>query len=193
MKKAKTFILVFVILIFAACNQKTDEFIQKQKLSESLANGTAVEYFPGLIPLGCKVYDFGFFQEEYTLNDLDDYYRNEVPEHQGELYYDNLRSVAIGFMINLYDMTNSGDYDMLEYYLDELEDIKNPFHFEDYIVCLKAMQGKWDERKIMDLAESLYNEWNQELNTYPEKENVIRERKEMNEQMKSLKSQLAVN
>jgi hypothetical protein len=157
MKKAKTFILVFAILIFAACNQKTDEFIQKQKLSESLANGTAVEYFPGLIPFDNKVHDFRLQPNNFTLADVDEFYKNELPRYRDELYYSNLKGDILDALLSQYDLTGSGDEELITFYFNEMKE-KPWFHaYENYSSGLKEIEYLIGKSEVERLAELRLN------------------------------------
>jgi len=147
MKNILLFILAF---IFYGCDSIESNTLIEDKTKIQQPGGK------GIIPSDHKVNELTTLVGNYSLADLDDYYRNILPQEKRRDYYNNVRKVLISSMVQSYGLIEKGDNESIKYYLYELQDLK----FMDPNISLKLLiraEKIMDSKEVKNIAIKIYN------------------------------------
>ncbi|MFQ5446297.1 MAG: hypothetical protein ACE5FF_05130 [Saprospiraceae bacterium] len=111
---------------------------------------------PGVIPKDIDLNKFIFSPSRYTWKDLDNYYRNTLPDHLGKSYYGNLRKATLQHLVDVFHMPQYAGKEDIEYYVNEMQDVKLMQPTVFMIACAALKKHGWTDKAIRDLARDRY-------------------------------------
>lgn len=115
----KNILLFLMAVIFFGCSSiESNSTLMEDKTKIQQPDGK------GIIPSDHKANTLTSLVGKYSLADLDDYYRNILPQEKRRDYYDNVRKVLISSMVQSYGLAEKGDDKAIKYYLHELQALK---------------------------------------------------------------------
>lgn len=168
MKKISLFI--FTIIVISSCQvESKKELLEADsiQIAESKADN-----FNGKIPPDLEVFEIAMFTDEYSLEDMHNYYKNEIPLHHQKSYFNNLKSFAITGLVN-HGIIEKGDSDMIQYYIaQQMALVSNTSNLKDFPKFLERMKGEWSRKQIQDYMELYIAKNRKNLERYKDSENL---------------------
>lgn len=148
----KTFFLFgfSFFLIFSGCNSSSES-------TNLIEDRTTIQQKSGkgILPSDHKVNELIMQIGNYSLADLDEYYRNVLPQEKKQDYYDNARKMLIASMVESYGLLEKGDDKAIKYYLNEISDLKlmNP---KAILKILVQAEKIMDREEVRSKAAEIY-------------------------------------
>lgn len=110
----------------------------------------------GILPTDHMVNKLTMQIGKYSLKDLDEYYRNTLPEEKENDYYNNARKMLIWSMVESYGLVENGENKLITYYLNETSSLK----FMDPNIVLKMLVSAeefMDKNELKSTASKIYD------------------------------------
>lgn len=149
--------ILLILLIFAfACSseieQKEEKMVnnsQKIVVTDSDKNSSTkpVSVVPSNIGLNDIV-----LKENTTWKDLDIFYKDELPKHEGKEYYNNLKNMLFFHLVKQYDLLGKADKKSIEFYTNEQVNMDFINDYNIFRDCLVSLKGYWEIDKIRKTA-----------------------------------------
>lgn len=137
-------ILCAILLMTISCSQDKDSALYTaEKLLEKEAQMHPVNDFPGKIPMNIGgLGDIVLNPDQHTWQDLDRYYREELPKYEGEHFYENLKSKLFFHLIEQFRIDEEADIESVSYYTREqfASDFLVAPHL--FVRCLERMRSE---------------------------------------------------
>ncbi len=119
-----------------------------------------VDDFPGKIPIELDFWDIVLQPDEHSWEDLDEYFRNELPKYEGKHFYDNLESVIFSHLIDQFELDKKADTETVEFYVQRLHKRNFLSHPEGYVRCLKRLYDEgYTPRQLAPYTIGVYDRW----------------------------------
>jgi hypothetical protein len=118
-EKTFFFFILSSIFTFSGCSsssESTSLIEDRTKIQQQTGKG--------ILPSDHKVNELTMQVGNYSLTDLDEYYRNVLPQEKKQDYYNNARKMLISSMVESYGLLEKSDDKAIKYYLNELSDLK---------------------------------------------------------------------
>lgn len=112
-----------------------------------------------ILPYGHKSNEYATQIGNYSLSDLDDYYRNELSKEKEEAYYNNARKGVISSMVQAYGLAEKGDDKSIAFYLNEIQELKLMQPDVTLKLLIRA-EKSMDSEEVKTIAGKIY-EFNQ--------------------------------
>lgn len=132
----KTYSLFFLMIIFGLLSCQNEQETNNQEAVNELKNTPDFNQ-PGIIPRSHEFFEILWNIEDYSLNDLDQYYKSEVAENDAHFSHNLKHRMFLELMHK--GLAEQGTPEQKKYYLDEQMDLKNNLPtITDFHVLLKS-------------------------------------------------------
>ena len=148
--KTSIFIFLFAAFLFISCDQKVEPISDHVRTSP--AKTTAL----GVIPSDIGLHEIVLDPEHHTWVDLDNYYHKVVLANSGQHYFNNLKKVTIGHLVDQFNMLEKADLKTVEYYIKEQQNIELTFP-DVFVKSLLKVGEDWPQEKVRAVAIAEYN------------------------------------
>jgi hypothetical protein len=142
------FALSLAMFAQACANKQADA----PQLEIAKSAGSDDENFKGKILSDHPVMMMALHAEKYSWEDLDAYYRAELPKEASSPTYQNLRNMAFTALVSTYDLPSKAPQSVVAFYVDEQSAIAYSPAVKEYLRCLDALVGYWPTEKIKQSA-----------------------------------------
>ncbi|MFN2261651.1 MAG: hypothetical protein ABR595_06260 [Psychroflexus sp.] len=132
----KTFAPFFLLILFGFFGCQTEQNQDKKTAVSELKNTPNFDQ-PGIIPRSHEFFDILWNNEDYSLDDLDQYYKTEVAENEAHFTHNLKHRMFLELMHK--GLAEQGTPEQKKYYLDEQMEMKNNLPtITDFHVLLKS-------------------------------------------------------
>lgn len=148
MKKVMFLSLMATFLI--ACTPDQDKFDHQQLVNVPKSDA------PGVIPNEVGLTAIVSLPNEHTWQDLDEFYKTELPKFSGTDYYDNLRELVLYHLVYPFKIQTNADKETLAYYFGEMQEVElmNP---DAFLAVASALFLKgWSKEEVREAARVRY-------------------------------------
>jgi len=184
-------LLLGSILLFS-CGDVQKELPEKNTTPTLFAQ--ADSRAPGILPKDLDVNDILFYPNKHTWRDLDEYYREKLPNHLGQDYYENLRKVVLVTLVEPFEMDQFADKATLEFYLAEMMQVDYLPDPVAFIRVAKALHAKgWEGKRLSSLAKERMDKDLRFLSTLKHPERALERYEPKQEQLKTFAMEMAGN
>jgi len=108
-----------------------------------------------------------FFPKDHSWKDLDEFYREEMPKHEGLPYYENLQNIFFYHLSTQFSLCEEANQERIAFYLEEQAKLNYVVNFREYSKCLLALQGYWTNAKIKSMAHEVFTKGLKVINKLP--------------------------
>lgn len=135
-----------------ACNSNND-YVDSPLRSEETPKAKA----PGVIPKDVGLSEIITLPTQHTWRDLDEYYRDKLPEFYREDYYDNLRESVLFHLVFPFRFQEQADKETIEYYFGEMQQVglMDPDAF--LTVAARMFLNGWTKEQVRAAAKERYD------------------------------------
>lgn len=155
----KNFMILFIFLL-SSCTQdmeQTEATVPQEEITVNLnSDEQSTEKPPSIVPsdigLNAIVLD-----SQSVWQDLDRFYKHELPKHENKAYYNNLKNMLFFHLIRQFEIIKNADKETLAFYTEE--QAKMDF-INDYTImrdCLAGLTGYWKIEKIRQMAVDVHD------------------------------------
>lgn len=146
MKPNFLFLFFLSICFFCSCAENISE------KTENFPFGNPAQA-SNIVPMDHPVFDILYNPDNYTWTDLDKFYREKITAEENMPYFNTLKLLTIGYLVDKYKLAEAADKKTQEYYLTEWS--KTDFIDPQYVSpLLKNMEGYWPAGKVQEWAVS---------------------------------------
>ncbi|TVR88929.1 MAG: hypothetical protein EA411_03705 [Saprospirales bacterium] len=107
---------VLLVTVMACQSDQNDTLLSIEEDLTSEARISPSSDFPGKVPADLSFWDVVLHPQDHSWEDLDDYFRNDLPKHKGEEYYSNLESVLFSHLIGQFNIDREADLETVLFY-----------------------------------------------------------------------------
>lgn len=170
---------LFSIIILSSCSTQNEQEILGFE-SEKIAENQVRKSPPEVIPMDLAIFNMVADTKNYNLEDIDLFYKQELPLHKGKAYYENLRAFIISGLIHQHNILEKGSNDLVAYYIEEQLDMTLSIsNIPNFSLFLEKMDGHWDKNKIKMYGDKFIKKAEVSLNQMSQKEPLTKEKKDL--------------
>src|SRR5687767_3050701 len=190
-------LIIVISITFSICYFACNNSSEVRPFENALLGDVRVaetESAPGIVPANLSLYDITHFPETHTWEDIDKWYREELPKHEGKQYYNNLRQMLFYHLIEQFKLDEEGDFKSLDFYVNEQLNaglLAEPLLF---VRCLKQMEKTGNTKYLVQNATNKYRMDMALLEQQPSMKKVLLPKYEaLNEYIVYLEKEFKVN
>ncbi|MEL6675699.1 MAG: hypothetical protein AAFR61_26060 [Bacteroidota bacterium] len=126
--------------------------------------------------------DLPFFKvalkpSQYTWQDMDQWYKEELPKHKGKAYYDNLQAQFFSYLMHAHKFLEKADQASIAFYVAEIQDRPYLLDYPLVLAYVEALEGYWSVEKRATVLQQEYDKNLQYLTTHFADNLPLREQK----------------
>lgn len=171
-------IIILALGLMTACASQTNGVEETLRPSSDVAQPPFQEddnQKPAEIPPNIPALDkIVFFPKNHTWQDLDQFYREEMPKHEGLPYYENLQNIFFYHLNKQFNLCEEANPEKVAFYIEEQAKMNYVLNFKEFTKCLLSLEGYWSNAKIKALAKEVLQKGMKVIENFPkEKQSKI--------------------